>query len=287
MTPEQFIEEVHQSSIMPSDFDKVYEDFCKYQQMVIATLNEFHRVCEKNNIPYQLAFGSLLGAIRDNGQIPWDYDVDVYVPHSERTRLIEVLAKDLQDDFYVYCPEVNPKCRHMILRIAPKGYRSEVLHVDVFFITGAPQDQKEFKKYAKKIRTLFDARFYKLVDIAVEAKGHPKHAIKLWLYRMKHIFIPVKKGFRQYMKLCDQYPIEESERFINANQYAETYKLPADSVLTTMIYETAIGTFRISTKYDVLLTEWYSDYHRIPSLESRLKELYSSYKRIKKFENLH
>ena len=285
MTPEQFIEEVHQSDIMPPDFDVVYEDFRRYQQLVINTLNEFHRVCEKNDIHYQLAFGSLLGAIRDNGQIPWDYDVDVYVPHSERKRLIEALTRDLQDDFYVYCPETNPKCRHMFYRVAPKGYRSEVLHVDVFFITGVPEDPKEFQRYTKKVRALFEARFYKLINIAVESNGHPKHAINLWLHRVKYMFVPLKKGFEQYLSICDQYPIEGSKRFVNANQYAGTYTLPTDAISQTMLYETAVGVFRVPTKYDALLTELFSDYHRTPSLEARLKEIYSSYKRIKSFEN--
>lgn len=59
------------------------------------TLIEFHRVCEKSNIEYELAYGSLLGAIRDNGQIPWDYDIDVFVAFKDKERLIETLKKNL------------------------------------------------------------------------------------------------------------------------------------------------------------------------------------------------
>ena len=153
MNAQEFINEVHNSGIMPVDFDKNYTEFQKYQQMAIDALNDFHRVCEKNRIDYQLASGSLLGAIRDNGQIPWDYDVDVYVPFQQKRELIEALKKDLDAKYYFYCPEVNPRCRHMIIRITPKGYRSEYVHVDVFYITGTPDNSLQ-RNY--RICFLFD-----------------------------------------------------------------------------------------------------------------------------------
>ena len=84
MKSNEFLEEVLRSDICPDDFEKIYSEFQDYQQMAIDALNEFHRICEKNKITYQLAYGSLLGAIRDGGQIPWDYDVDVIVPYEEK-----------------------------------------------------------------------------------------------------------------------------------------------------------------------------------------------------------
>ena len=77
MDSNQFYDEVVNSSLCPKDFDTIYREFRQFQEDTLETLREFHRVCEKNNVSYQLAFGSLLGAIRDNGQIPWDYDIDV------------------------------------------------------------------------------------------------------------------------------------------------------------------------------------------------------------------
>ena len=83
----EFVKEVKDSNICPKDFDKIYEEFKFYQKAALDTLDEFHRVCEKNNIPYFVQYGSLLGLIRDGGQIPWDYDVDVVVPYSEKANL--------------------------------------------------------------------------------------------------------------------------------------------------------------------------------------------------------
>ena len=122
MKNQEFLEEVLQSNMCPKNFAEIYKEFEHYQSLAIETLREFHRICEKNAITYQLADGSLLGAIRDGGQIPWDYDVDVFVPYEEKDKLIESLRQELSDKYYFYCPEVNKKCRHFMMRVTPKGY---------------------------------------------------------------------------------------------------------------------------------------------------------------------
>ena len=61
---------------------------------------KFNRICARNNISYCLAYGSLLGAVRDGGQIPWDYDIDVVISIKDREKLIDCLKQDLGEDFY-------------------------------------------------------------------------------------------------------------------------------------------------------------------------------------------
>jgi len=83
MKAQQFVDEVKISGLAQNNFSEVYNDFRHYQKLAIGTLQAFSRVCEQNGISYQLAWGSLLGAVRDGGQIPWDYDVDVFVPYQD------------------------------------------------------------------------------------------------------------------------------------------------------------------------------------------------------------
>ena len=98
MNQKEFYNEVKDSNICPDNFEKIYDEFQKYQKATLSTLKEFHRVCEINNIRYQLAYGSLLGAIRDGGQIPWDYDIDVILPIEEKSTLIKALDRDLNNN---------------------------------------------------------------------------------------------------------------------------------------------------------------------------------------------
>lgn len=67
---------------------------------LLELLIEFNTICKKNNIHYTLHGGSLLGAVREQGFIPWDDDADVAMTREEFEKLIKVLERN--DDYYIY-----------------------------------------------------------------------------------------------------------------------------------------------------------------------------------------
>lgn len=284
MISEEFYNEVRQSNICPDNFDKIYDEFKEYQNAAIATLNEFHRICEKKSIPYQLAYGSLLGAIRDNGQIPWDYDVDVFVPYEKKDELIATLKKELNDNFYFYCPEVDEKCRHFFIRLAPKGYRTEALHVDVFYVTGVSGDKEEIEKDTKAIKYYFYARYRKLVNIRQECAGNYRRLIRLMLERLKVLFVPINTINKKYYNLCEKYPLSFSDACVSTDSDCCKRLYNTKEMWETELIKTAIGEFRISSNYEEILTQVYGDYKRIYPLENRLDEMIKNYSYLKYYE---
>ena len=72
----------------------------RLQLHMLDILVEFDRVCRKNNIDYWLEYGTLIGAARHGGFIPWDDDLDVTLLKKDRKKLIEALKKDLQPPYY-------------------------------------------------------------------------------------------------------------------------------------------------------------------------------------------
>lgn len=58
-------------------------------------LDVFHDVCTKNNLRYSLAYGTLIGAVRHKGFIPWDDDIDVLMPREDYDKLIEIWGKQI------------------------------------------------------------------------------------------------------------------------------------------------------------------------------------------------
>lgn len=285
MTSEEFLKEVLSSPLCPDNFEEIYKEFRKYQKITMDTLIEFHRVCEKSNIEYELAYGSLLGAIRDNGQIPWDYDIDVFVAFKDKERLIETLKKELDDKYYFYCPEVNQKCRHVIMRLAPKGYRSEALHVDVFYYVGTPNSVEERKLHIEQIKRTAHTRYCKLVNCKEEAGGNVKKYIRLMLDKMKYSMKKIEDLKNEYEKLCQMYPIDKSDYLVSADVFADWYEFPRILFEETELFHTVDGTFRIPKQYAELLTLVYNDYMNIPDLDTRIREVMTHFNYLKFMEN--
>ena len=285
MTSEEFLKEVLSSPLCPDNFEEIYKEFRKYQKITMDTLIEFHRVCEKSNIEYELAYGSLLGAIRDNGQIPWDYDIDVFVAFKDKERLIETLKKELDDKYYFYCPEVNQKCRHVIMRLAPKGYRSEALHVDVFYYVGTPNSVEERKLHIEQIKRTAHTRYCKLVNCKEEAGGNVKKYIRLMLDKMKYSMKKIEDLKNEYEKLCQMYPIDKSDYLVSADVFSDWYEFPRILFEETELFHTVDGTFRIPKQYAELLTLVYKDYMNIPDLDTRIREVMTHFNYLKFMEN--
>lgn len=76
------------------------EDLRKLQLIELELLKEFDRICRKNGIRYTLTGGTLLGAVRHNGFIPWDDDADVSMLRSEYEKFRKACKDDLGSGFY-------------------------------------------------------------------------------------------------------------------------------------------------------------------------------------------
>lgn len=76
------------------------EDLRKLQLSELEILKEFKRLCNTNNLNYFITAGTLLGAIRHRGFIPWDDDIDVVMPRADFNKLSEICKSQLVDGFY-------------------------------------------------------------------------------------------------------------------------------------------------------------------------------------------
>lgn len=77
----------------------------KYREL----LKHLHSICEENHIPYYLFFGSLLGAVRHKGFIPWDDDLDVLIPRTECDRLCAMEDELRQEGLVIQSSQKDPR----------------------------------------------------------------------------------------------------------------------------------------------------------------------------------
>lgn len=91
------------------------------QLVQLQILTEFDRICKKNDINYQLFAGTLLGAVRHKGFIPWDDDVDVCMLRSEYDRFLEIAQQELDPDYFVQNTYTDPEYYNIFTRIRKNG----------------------------------------------------------------------------------------------------------------------------------------------------------------------
>lgn len=70
----------------------------------LGILLELDRVCRENNLTYFLFYGSLLGAVRHNGFIPWDDDIDVGMPRDDYNKLLDIAPKEFDNPYFLQTP---------------------------------------------------------------------------------------------------------------------------------------------------------------------------------------
>lgn len=135
---------------------------CQLKQLGI--LEEIDRICKKHKIEYWLDGGSILGAVRHGGFIPWDDDIDLAMRKEELERFIKIAPEELPDNLFLQTPESDPSCKEPIIKVRDKNsiyiestdtFNAEYqkgLFVDIFpFIDYPTVSRGWVKKVAKGI----------------------------------------------------------------------------------------------------------------------------------------
>lgn len=130
------------------------------QKIELEILLEVDRLCKKHNIRYFLVSGTLLGAVRHKGFIPWDDDVDICMPIKDYYKFCKIAKKELDHNFFLQNFETDftnkwpAKIRKNGTTAIEKGFEKSIFHqgiwIDVFPLIGVNNDKEWIAKAYKK-----------------------------------------------------------------------------------------------------------------------------------------
>lgn len=89
-------------------FNPEGSDLRRQQLRMMELLLAFDKICKKHNIRYWLIAGTLIGAARHHGFIPWDDDMDVQMLREDYERMLEILPQELDDTMALQCRQTDP-----------------------------------------------------------------------------------------------------------------------------------------------------------------------------------
>jgi lipopolysaccharide cholinephosphotransferase len=231
------------------------------QKAELEMLIEMNRICKENGLTYYLAYGTLLGAVRHKGFIPWDSDVDIMVEADKYTEFCNVIKNNISDKYFLYSIETNHNYEELFARIGLKNNLHQTIHIDIFPLAGAPKKNIAKKLFSKIAYLNYRSFFVKKVDVNVNYKSRPKKRIQAILVKLILFLVPSNLFVWVFKKLCTAYPIKDSDTVCSiccSGGYKELF--PKD-YLSEPVYMNFEGhKFLVPREWDKYLTRMYGDY---------------------------
>lgn len=192
------------------------EELRRMQLIQLELLEEVDRVCKKHHISYSVEGGTLLGAVRHQGFIPWDDDVDIAMVRSEYRKFCKVCKKELNTEKYFFQNhDTDPEYRWGYAKVLKKGtsfvrYGQEHMkmrrgvYVEIFPMDGIPKRYIE-----RKIYNFLRVCCRKIMWSEVGKVSCKSWGMRMWFGLLNRI--PVNKAFAMLDFLSRKYDERKSQ----------------------------------------------------------------------------
>ena len=255
------------------------EDLRKIQLAQLDVLKDFKRVCDDHGIRFMLTGGTMLGAVRHKGFIPWDEDIDVAMLRKDYNRFREVAETDLDPQYQFIDWHNDSKSGKMFGKIMIKGTHfleesakdvdaEDGIFIDVFALDGVADTLKEEKKDARLMYLWKRVILAKKGYMPADAKG-----LKKSIYLFLRYLWPVsaERTMRSLERLCEKRSEQDSEYIVN---HGGAYPYWKERVKRSCILNTKLVPFEdtmmpVPEEYDYFLSHTYGDYMKLPDPDKR------------------
>lgn len=231
------------------------------QEMELKMLTDMDRICREHGLSYSLAYGSVLGAVRHKGFIPWDLDIDIMVGIAEYETFCRVLREQLPPEYVLYSYRTDPAYEFLFSRIGLLHGRHDDLYLDIFPMVGWPGSPTLQRVFAKLAYGIYRGYFLKKIDAKVNYSHDPRKRRIATVAKCLLALVPPRLFSFLYEKLQLAFPLEKSVYVYNfCGIYGTKEIMPKGYLTDLMELEFEGQLFPVPRDWDSYLTHIYGDY---------------------------
>ncbi len=261
--------------------------FEEIRQIQMSILDEIVRICEKNHLKYYLAYGSLLGAIRHKGYIPWDDDMDIAMLREDYEKLLAILKRKdgthvkwisviddtASDYFYPFAKAIDNRTE--IKSDRHKGYQG--IWIDIFPIDGLPKTLLGAKAF------IFFCSFLRVVGLAMST-DFSSRTLGTWTLLYKYFFniVATLVGKKRVCRFVEwffhRYRIQNSDRvaiLFSGHNFDAIFN--KSDLLPQETYTFENRRYTSFRSYNLYLHQLYGNYMQLPPEEKRISHNFEAW----------
>lgn len=255
----------------------------EYKQTIAALLKRIHTICVENDIRYTVAFGTLLGAVRHQGFIPWDDDIDICMPREDYDRFVKAFCSD-DKRYYVldsrrseyYYNNMYRACDGVMLlkmREVP-DIQNLGAFVDVFLLDRWPAEKAEAEKHHAELVCAMDNVKFAL-PWKIYRTATLKRKMKLLVYLKQrinnHLVVGLKKRKAERDALNIKYNKTETgwRNFAFGGHNKCSWIMREEDMDKRVLLRFEDFEVYAPYNYDEMLRQRFGDYMKLPPVEEQ------------------
>lgn len=272
----------------PDKFNKYDEKVLKrVQDLSFMILKDFIKICDENNIEYFLDGGTLIGAVRHEGFIPWDDDIDVIMHRDQHDKFIKVMEEKPLDKYDFLCLNVQKDYWRAYSQLSLKGTHTEEfydynadfelgLSLDIFVLDNLPCQSLSRKLFTIK-RKIYKELVWMFEIVYNEAYiSKNKERIGKILGVLFKIIGLNSKRLNKFANKLIYYQSSNSKCLCIISTLYPFRSIPNEWFSDYKIAKFETIEAKIPIGYDEYLTMVYGDYMKLPPEEDRVNHMYNN-----------